>query len=453
MVLAKSVPHVAVLAFPFGTHASPLFSLARALAAAAPSAIFSFFNSARSNSSLLLTLPSGLPPNIRTFDVPDGVPEGTWLPPEEVRLFLEVTPGNFLEAMAAAEGEFGRVTCVVGDAFLWFARDVAAERGASWVALWTGGPCSLAAHLYTDLLRGTFGVEDQAQARANDLLDIIPGLQSLQVGDLPEGVVFGNIKSAFANLLHRMGQELPHATCVVINTFDRLNPKLDLDFKAKLKKCFNVGPLSHLFPQPLDSDQHGCLAWLNTQMEASVVYISFGTVIMPPPQELVEMAAGLEDSGVPFLWSLKDAAREHLPQGFLDRVAGRGLVVPWAPQTQVLGHLAVGAFLTHCGWNSILESISSGVLLICRPFFGDQCLNAKTISCVWKIGVAFEGRAIKKEDMVRVFNVVLKTEEGKKMKEKIKNLKVTALQATKPGGNSIKNFDALEKMIAGNQGS
>ncbi|KAH7659759.1 UDP-glucuronosyl/UDP-glucosyltransferase protein [Dioscorea alata] len=345
MVSAKSVPHVAFLAFPFGTHASPLFSLARALAADAPSTAFSFFNSARSNSSLLQSLPSGLPPNLRTFDVPDNVPEGTWLPPVEVRLFLEVTPGNFLETMAAAEGEFGRVTCVVGDAFLWFAGDVAAERGASWVALWTGGPCSLAAHLYTDLLRDTFGVEDQ------------------------------------------------------------------------------------------------------------VVYISFGTVIMPSPQELTEMAAGLEASGVPFLWSLKDMARKHLPEGFLDRVAGRGLVVPWAPQTQVLGHLAVGAFLTHCGWNSVLESISCGVPLICRPFFGDQCLNAKTVSCVWEIGVAFESRTMEKEDMVRVLNVVLKTEEGKKMSEKADKLKTTALQATKPGGNSIKNFDTLVKMIVGNHGS
>ncbi|KAH7659760.1 UDP-glucuronosyl/UDP-glucosyltransferase protein [Dioscorea alata] len=451
MVSAKSVPHVAFLAFPFGTHASPLFSLARALAADAPSTAFSFFNSARSNSSLLQSLPSGLPPNLRTFDVPDNVPEGTWLPPVEVRLFLEVTPGNFLETMAAAEGEFGRVTCVVGDAFLWFAGDVAAERGASWVALWTGGPCSLAAHLYTDLLRDTFGVEDQA--RANDLLDIIPGLQSLRVGDLPEGVVFGNIKSAFADLLHQMGQKLPHATCVVINTSDGLNPELDLDFQAKFKKCLNVGPLSHLFPQPLDPEKHGCLAWLDTQIEASVVYISFGTVIMPSPQELTEMAAGLEASGVPFLWSLKDMARKHLPEGFLDRVAGRGLVVPWAPQTQVLGHLAVGAFLTHCGWNSVLESISCGVPLICRPFFGDQCLNAKTVSCVWEIGVAFESRTMEKEDMVRVLNVVLKTEEGKKMSEKADKLKTTALQATKPGGNSIKNFDTLVKMIVGNHGS
>lgn len=66
-----------------------------------------------------------------------------------------------------------------------------------------------------------------------------------------------------------------------------------------------------------------------------MVYISFGTMIMRSPVELIKMAAGLEASGVPLLWSLKDAARKHLPHGFLDRVAGQGLVVPWAPQTQV----------------------------------------------------------------------------------------------------------------------
>ena len=190
--------------------------------------------------------------------------------------------------------------------------------------------------------------------------------------------MFGNIKSAFANLLHRMGQELLHATCVVINTFDRLNPELDLDFKAKLKKCFNVGPLSHLFPQPLDSDPHGCLAWLDTQMEASVVYISFGTVIMPPPQELVEMAAGLEDSGVPFLWSLKDAARKHLPQDFLDRVAGRGLVVPWAPQTQV-------SLINLLSKNQLLVTLLPQIIIIISDFWYIYNVDLNFINCTNKI--------------------------------------------------------------------
>ncbi|KAJ0985558.1 hypothetical protein J5N97_003914 [Dioscorea zingiberensis] len=453
MVSSRSPPHVALLAFPFGTHASPLFTLARALAAAVPFAAFSFFNSARSNSGLLRSSPSEPPPNLRLYDVPDGLPEeAPWLPPpEEVRLFLEITPGNFVEAMAAAEKEFGKVSCVIGDAFLWFASDMAAERSASWVALWTGGPFSLAAHIYTDLLRRTVGVYDQG--RANDVVDFISGLESLRLGDLPEGIVFGDTKSGFATLLHRMGQELPRANCVVLNTFEGLSSSLDSTFQSKFMKCLNVGPLSLLLPQTPSSDQHGCLEWLDTQKEASIVYISFGTVIMPPPGELVELAAGLEASGAPFIWSLKDAARVHLPPGFLDRVKGRGLVVPWAPQTQVLAHFAVGAFLTHCGWNSILESIAGGVPLLCRPFFGDQPMNARAVSHVWKIGVVFEGGVVKEKEMVNALNVILKADAGKKMRMNVNELKIMALQATMPGGSSVNNFDALGKMIHGCQGS
>ncbi|KAJ0961984.1 hypothetical protein J5N97_029812 [Dioscorea zingiberensis] len=453
MASAKSPPHVAFLAFPFGGHASCLFTLARALAAAVPFAAFSFFNTGRSNSGLLRSTPSGPPPNLRIYDVPDGLSEeGPWLPPpEEVRLFLEMTPGNFIEAMAAAEGEFGKVSCFIGDCFLWFAGDVAAERSASWVAVRTGGTTSLAAHIYTDLLRQKVGVDDQG--RGNDLVDFIPGLESMRVRDLPDGIVFGDTKSVFPTLLHRMGQELPRANCVVLNTFEGLNPSLDSEFQSKFMKCLHVGPLSLLLPQTPSSDKHGCLEWLDTQKEASIVYICFGSVINPPPRELAEIAAGLEASGVQFIWSLKDVARVHLPPGFLDRVAGRGLVVPWAPQKEVLAHFAIGAFLTHCGWSSILESIVGGVPLLCRPFFGDQPMNARAVSHVWKIGIVFEGGVVKKEEMVNALNVILKADAGKKMRVNVNQLKIMALQATMPGGSTVKNFDALGRMIQGCQGS
>ncbi|KAJ0961931.1 hypothetical protein J5N97_029759 [Dioscorea zingiberensis] len=220
MFSPRSRPHVAFLTFPFGSHASCLFTLARALVAAVPFADFSFFNTARSNSGLLRSsTPSGLPSNLRTYDVADGLPEeGPLLPlPEEVRLFLEMTPGNFLEAMAAAEGEFGKVSCVIADAILPFASDVAAEKSASWVVVWVCGTTSLAAHIYTDQLRQKVGVNDQG--RANDLVDFIPGLESVLVRDLPEEIFFGDTKSSTATLLHRMGQELPRANCVVLAHF------------------------------------------------------------------------------------------------------------------------------------------------------------------------------------------------------------------------------------------
>lgn len=108
----------------------------------------------------------------------------------------------------------------------------------------------------------------------------------------------------------------------------------------------------------------------------------------------------------------------------------------------------MGAFLTHSGWNSVLESITTGVPMILRPFFGDQHLNARVVSDVWKIGVGFEGGVIKKDEIVNALNVILGSKRGKTMKEKINKLKSIALQAIKRGGSSTKNLDALKKMVA-----
>ncbi|XP_010913632.1 anthocyanidin 3-O-glucosyltransferase 7 [Elaeis guineensis] len=451
-------PHVALLAFPFGTHAAPLYSLARALAAAAPGAAFSFLNSARSNASLARSAAAAgqAPDNLRVYDVTDGCPTGYELPaddPEEkVRLFLGVTPGNFLVAMAAAEDGGGRkVSCLVSDAFLWIAGKMAEEMGVPWVPLWTGGPASLAAHLHTDLLRLTIGAGKQAiPARADQHLNFVPGLSYLRVRDLPEGVVFGNLNSEFSRLLHRMADELPRAAAVALNTFAGLDPALDAEFSAQFNTSLPVGPLNLVAPIPAGPDRHACLPWLDSQAPASVAYVSFGTVISPPPAELAELAAGLEASGAPFLWSLKDEWRARLPAGFLDRTGSRGLVVPWVPQVDVLGHVASGAFVTHCGWNSVVESLAGGVPMVCRPFLGDQRINARVVSQVWEVGVGFEGGALTCGGVKEALDLVLRTEEGKRMRERAGELRKKAVRAVGPGGSSVQNFKALVGIVTGN---
>ncbi|XP_020251617.1 UDP-glycosyltransferase 78D2-like, partial [Asparagus officinalis] len=172
------------------------------------------------------------------------------------------------------------------------------------------------------LLRREIGIEGDALSLKLDKdLDFIPGLSGLRARDLPEGIVTGDITGKFATLLHKMGLELPSATAVALNSFQGINPDLESDFAAKFKKSLHVGPLNLLNP---------------------------------------------------------------LPAGFLDRTVDRGIVVPWAPQVDVLAHEAVGAFVTHCGWNSVLESITGGVPMLCRPFLGDQMLNARAVAHVWR---------------------------------------------------------------------
>ncbi|KAK3423551.1 hypothetical protein EUGRSUZ_F00349 [Eucalyptus grandis] len=113
----------------------------------------------------------------------------------------------------------------------------------------------------------------------------------------------------------------------------------------------------------------GCLEWLDLKPPGSVVYVNFGSITVMSQAQLVEFAWGLASSGQVFLWAIRpdlvvgDAA--ILPPDFLVATRERSLLVSWCPQERVLSHSAVGGFLTHCGWNSTIESIATGVPVVC----------------------------------------------------------------------------------------
>eukprot|EP00268_Persea_americana_P025395 TRINITY_DN24757_c1_g1_i1.p1 TRINITY_DN24757_c1_g1~~TRINITY_DN24757_c1_g1_i1.p1 ORF type:complete len:463 (+),score=51.85 TRINITY_DN24757_c1_g1_i1:41-1429(+) len=453
-------PHVAILSFPFGTHATPLLFLSLNLASSAPHVSFSFFGTPKSNASLP-SISSSWPTisNLKIYDVGDGVPEGYVFkgkPQEDIELYLSAAPGNYEEAMEeAVRRENSNVSCIVGDSFLWFAVQMAEKLEVPWVSFWTSGACSLSAHFYTDLIRRTIStVPEEVSPRMGEALTFVPGFSNFRVSDLPEGIVFGRLTSPFSELLHRMGQELPRAAAVVINTVEGLDPTTVLDdLRASFQKCLPVGPVSLLNMTRPDSepepDPHSCISWLDSFADspASVAYVSFGTVMSPPPSELAELAEGLEASGAHFLWSLRDKHRESLPAGFLDRTNGRGLVVPWAPQTRLLGHVAVGAFVTHCGWNSLIESAVAGVPMICRPFFGDQRINGRMLSDVLGVAIRVEGGALTREIVTDGLDLLLRRPEGKKIREKAQSLKALTLNAVSETGSSTNNLKTVLEII------
>ncbi|XP_020108099.1 anthocyanidin 3-O-glucosyltransferase 7-like [Ananas comosus] len=460
-------PHVALVAFPFGTHAAPLLALARALASsrsgAAAAATFSFLGTARS----LASLRGGCDqvPDLRVVAIPEGG-EGEGDGEEEEmrqigRFAAAAEAGGIREGLrAAAAAAAAEVSCVVSDAFVWAAGDAAEEIGAPWVPLWTGGPHSLATHLRGDLLRSTFGLGPQAmEDHGDDPLDFVPGLSGHhRVRDLPEGIIFGPLDDPIAVILSCMADRLlrrpPTAAALVLNTFLGFDPTADAAFASEFDHYLPVGPL-HLLadpPHPLaDPDPSNCLSWLDQHPPASAAYVGFGTVAMPPPAELAALAKGLELSRAPFVWSLKESAQELLPPGFSDRVRanGTGLVVSWAPQKAVLGHAVVGAFVSHCGWNSVLESVAAGVPMVCRPIFGDQRMNARAVESVWGIGVALRGGIAAEEVVAGALDVVLRGEEGRRMRERAREIKAKAAAATGVGGSSSENLKKLLKLVCG----
>jgi UDP:flavonoid glycosyltransferase YjiC (YdhE family) len=124
------------------------------------------------------------------------------------------------------------------------------------------------------------------------------------------------------------------------------------------------------------------LAWLDNQPTSSVVYVALGSEVPLPVAHVHELALGLELAGTRFLWALRKPSTmpeaNILPPGFEGRTRHLGVVTTgWVPQTSVLAHGAVAAFLTHCGWNSIIEGLLFGRPLIMLPIYGDQGPNAR----------------------------------------------------------------------------
>lgn len=373
---------------------------------------------------------------------------------EDINLFLAAGKESLKAGIKAAEAEIGRrIDCVVADAFLWFTQELAEEMGVPWITLWVSGACSLSAHCYTDLIRETVGMDDIA-GRENEIVKFVPGFSEVRLGDLPSGVVYGNLESPFSMMLYNMGQVLHKATAVAINSFEELEPEHNKVLGSKFKKLLNCGPFNSISPPPpppssSNLDKYGCIPWLDQHKTRSVAYIGFGSVATPPPVEIAALAEALEASGTPFLWSLRDNFKKHLPEGFLKRTSELGKIVAWAPQVQVLAHSSIGVFINHCGWNSVLESIVAGVPIIGRPFFGDHQVDTWMVENVWKIGVRVEGGVFTKSGTMSALELVLSQEKGKELREQIGKYKEFALNAVGPKGRSTQNLNTLLELVTG----
>ncbi|XP_054804806.1 flavonoid 3-O-glucosyltransferase-like isoform X2 [Prosopis cineraria] len=432
MKAASETLHVAILAFPFGTHSVPLLNIVQRIAADSPKVTFSFFctatNIADAHASIFLEFP-----NIKPYNVNDGVPADyvpSGHPLERVHLFLREMQKNYQQAMEQAVAEEGKkITCIVTDAFLWFGAEMAEQMRAKWIPVWMAGPHALLTHVVTDLLRQKFPCDDDVKVR-----------------DLPEGIV-REIEEPFALMIHKAGQMLPKATAVAINSYDTILPPIVNDLESKFRMLLHIGPLALTTLQPAIPDKHGCLQWLDMHKTASVLYIGFGSVILPPPHELSALAQALEEGRFPFIWSFRGNPEKQLPEGFLERTEKQGIVVPWAPQVDILKHSSTGVFMTHCGWNSILESIAGGVPMICRPFFGDQRLNTLMLEREWGVAMAVENGVITKDEIIRVLESSLSGEKGKTMRSNIGSLKQSAMKAVEPCGSSTLNFSTLIELV------
>ncbi|CAA6667981.1 unnamed protein product [Spirodela intermedia] len=166
----------------------------------------------------------------------------------------------------------------------------------------------------------------------------------------------------------------------------------------------------------------------------SVVYVSFGSLTVLSRPQLLEFWHGLANSGHRFLWVIRP--------DMLKEADGPGCVVEWVNQREVLAHPAVGAFLTHSGWNSTLEAISAGVPMICWPFFFDQMVNSRFVSEVWRIGLDMKDTCDRGTVGMTV-KAVMEGERADDMRRNVAGLSEMVRECVDEGGSSRIHLDQL----------
>ncbi|XP_020153068.1 anthocyanidin 5,3-O-glucosyltransferase-like [Aegilops tauschii subsp. strangulata] len=240
-----------------------------------------------------------------------------------------------------------------------------------------------------------------------------------------------------------------------------------------LPPVYCVGPFVGSIAVAEAKERHECLPWLDGQPDRSVVFLCFGSIGIGnhSEEQLREIAVGLDKSGHRFLWVVRAPVSDDpekpldpcadpdidalLPDGFMERTNGRGLVVKlWAPQADVLRHKATGAFVTHCGWNSVLEGVTAGVPMLCWPLYAEQKMNK--LFMVGDMGIAVEmvgwqHGLVKAGEVEAKVRLVMDSEEGRELRARVAANKEDAMAAWNDGGSSRVAFAHFLADVASQQ--
>ncbi|KAG7568522.1 UDP-glucuronosyl/UDP-glucosyltransferase [Arabidopsis thaliana x Arabidopsis arenosa] len=287
----------------------------------------------------------------------------------------------------------------------------------------------------------------------------LPGfVNSVPVKVLPPGLFTRESYEAWVE----MAERFPEAKGILVNSFESLERNAFDYFDHRpdnYPPVYPIGPILCSNDRPnLDlSERDRILRWLDDQPESSVVFFCFGSLKSLAASQIKEIAQAIELVGFRFLWSIRTDPKEYpnpyeiLPDGFMNRVMGLGLVCGWAPQVEILAHKAIGGFVSHCGWNSILESLRFGVPIVTWPMYAEQQLNAFTI--VKELGLALEmrldyvwahGEIVKADEIAGAVRSLMDGEDVRR--RKLKEIAEAAKEAVMDGGSS---FVAVKRFIDG----
>lgn len=391
------------------------------------------------------------------------------------------------------------ITCIISDLNMVEAHKAAIHFGIPTVAFSTQSALALSAKYYChrlveegllplpkpasatdgtlakDFVRTLHQIPSAAESAAFAReVSCVPGMYTIPLGDYYSPLLVHDLSDYLFQFFSRVQMEsLRDRDWILMNTFHHLEcDTIDVFEEDTGMKLTSIGPLvaaadtinlransnnnnsdlshtSSIWPV----EESECMAWLDKQNPKSVIYVSFGSLMHLTTDKLEGLVLGLEDSQVPFLLVLRpnmvdggrqNAITEILPPGFEERTKSRSLIVSWAPQLRVLGHPATAGFVTHCGWNSMLESISMGVPMLGYPFSADQPLCNRYSVSVWRLGLEFErqpgGILDRHEVAVKVKALLMAKRE---MTARVRGWKFVVETEVNKGGSSYKNMAAF----------
>ncbi|KAH7857160.1 hypothetical protein Vadar_009714 [Vaccinium darrowii] len=285
----------------------------------------------------------------------------------------------------------------------------------------------------------------------------LPGLPLLSADDLPSFLLASNTFDFALPLLKEHLDLLDVETNpkVLVNTFDALEyealraiEKINLVAVGPLiLSAFSDGkdPADTSFGGDLLEDTKAYIEWMDSKASESVIYIAFGSLSSMVKQQMDEIARGLLECGRPFLWVVRAIEDEKL--SCIEQLERQGMIVPWCSQVEVLAHPSVGCFVTHCGWNSSLESLVSGVPVVAFPQWSDQVTNGKLIEDVWKTGTRVKPNTdgiVESGETKKCIEVVMG---GNEMSSNAKRWKDLGREAGKEGGSSDKNLKTFVEEV------
>ncbi|KAM5564820.1 anthocyanidin 3-O-glucosyltransferase 5 [Rosa sericea] len=473
MVLAEpdslNEHHVAVLASPGMGHIVPLLELAKRLVVQHCFRV-SFLNITTEASPAqtdLLHSPS-LPSGLHVIDLPPA--DVSSLVNDEMLVVhrLGVIVEESLRCLKSVLIQLGKPKALIIDLFCTQGFDVGKQLSIPVYTFFTPSAAFCAFTLYHPTM------DHEVEGEFIDLPEPVqvPGCSPVRTEDLLDQI--RNRKNDEYRYYFGHVRRLCEASGIFLNTWEELEPVplkaiRENPFYQKIRtpRVYPVGPLIKEHEPVTEADAE-CLAWLDQQPPDSVLFIVLGSGGTLTAAQLTEFAWGLELSQQRFIWVVRkptDASasatffnvggdandpKSYLPEGFVERTRGVGLVVrSWASQVAILRHRSTGGFLSHCGWNSSLESMTCGIPMIAWPLYAEQRANATMLA--EEVGVAVkpvkgDGKTvIGREEIERVVKLLMEGEEGKVMRSKAKKLQESAANALNSDGCSYESLARVTK--------